>query len=72
LEKPKLQIPEWFFLEASDRKRLEGMSSFCEMDQQLSSLSSDDRIQEHPFLTSKYAEGFTKLDSHMCSLLRSI
>jgi len=52
--------------------RLEGMSSFCEMEQQLSSLSSDDRIQEQPFLTSQYVQGFTKADSHMRSLLRSV
>jgi hypothetical protein len=39
-------------LEFSDRMRLEGMSSFCELEEQLSSVSSDDRIQEQPFLTS--------------------
>jgi len=51
---------------------LEGMSSFFELEQQLGSLSSDDRIQEQPSLTSQYVQGFTKPDSHLCSLLRSI
>ena len=40
-------------MEVSDRMRLEGMSSFCELEQQLSSLPLDDRIQEQPFLTHK-------------------
>jgi hypothetical protein len=38
--------------------RLEGMSSFCELEQRLNSLSSDDRIQEQPFLTGKDVQGF--------------
>jgi len=52
-------------MEVSDRMRLEGMSSFCEVEEQLNSLSSDDRIQEQPFLTNQYVQGFTKPDFHM-------
>ena len=49
-------------LKVSDRELLEGTSWFCEMEQQLNSLSSDDRIQEQPMLSSKYVQGLTKLD----------